>query len=42
MAQQTVKPSCPKCESSQVLYRQRDDGFWCRRCGYEWPKESKG
>ncbi len=32
------KPKCPKCNSSQTLYRQRDQKHWCRVCGHEWPK----
>ena len=32
------KKRCPECDSSNILYRLKTKFFWCRICGYEWPK----
>jgi ribosomal protein L37AE/L43A len=36
-----VKPHCPSCGSSQILYRIRTDDFVCRICGHNWSKTIK-
>ncbi len=35
------RPSCPKCKSTQVLYRVKKQSSICRVCGFEFKKESK-
>lgn len=32
---------CPICKSKNFKYRQRQDGFYCRRCGNTWKKDEK-
>ncbi len=36
-----MKPICPSCESENVLYRDTDKTYLCRRCGKRWEKEKK-
>ena len=33
-----VKPKCPGCGSSHVLFTRKDKKYWCRVCGTEWDK----
>ena len=34
----TKKVRCPTCDSTNILYVKRRDGFWCRKCGHHWPR----
>lgn len=29
------KIECPNCNSTNILYRKKDQMFWCRKCGQE-------
>ena len=36
-----VKPQCPKCKGTVILYLKRTNKYLCRRCGEEWPKREE-
>ena len=36
------KPSCPKCDSKQILTSKNTGRRWCRVCGYQWESKANG
>ena len=34
-----VKLQCPRCMSREIRFRQSDNSYLCRRCGWRWLKE---